>query len=240
MKIYARQINPECQESPLFICDDFFPDDIAVFGNRDFAEHLPDVVRRVREVLRAGDLDVALYDFIDTEREKEPIYATEAEAVADYLPPESSRGEYTATDVDTIIEGVQAYAAARRIMDENNALCAVLSVVTGQKWACKQLCGDCQSDWNYIYYPVDSWSRAALEGFETEYFNTGTEWIIHDGKDIPEEPDDISGYSVYCTEWNDEGIRSELSSAAGCAPEDVILYKYAGSRSVAIYEKAVI
>ena len=55
MKIYARQINPAHQESPLFF--DYFPDNTAVFGNRDFGEYMPDVVRRVREVLESGELD---------------------------------------------------------------------------------------------------------------------------------------------------------------------------------------
>lgn len=49
MKIYAKQVAPEYQESPLFL-DDFFPDDIAVCGNRDFKERCPEVFQRVREV----------------------------------------------------------------------------------------------------------------------------------------------------------------------------------------------
>lgn len=35
MKIYARQIAPEHQESPLFY-DDMFPDNIIVSGNRNY------------------------------------------------------------------------------------------------------------------------------------------------------------------------------------------------------------
>lgn len=33
MKVYARQISPEYQESPLFMGEEFFPDNIAVCGN---------------------------------------------------------------------------------------------------------------------------------------------------------------------------------------------------------------
>lgn len=230
MKIYARQINPECQESPLFICDDFFPDDIAVFGNRDYKEHIPDVVQRVRKVLQHGELS----EMLENDKECKQWYPNITAAMLDYLPPEHKE-KYSTRDVHALKEYIKWYDH-----NEEYALCAVLEVVTGQKWDTCQITGSCQCDWNRVYYPVDSWTGAALEGFETEYFNTGSEWIIHDGKDIPEEPDDISGYSVYCTEWNDEGIRRELSSAADCAPEDVILYKYAGSQSVAIYEKAVI
>ena len=56
MKVYARQISPEYQESPLFIGDEFFPDNIAVFGNRDYVEHFPEIVQRVREILNNGEL----------------------------------------------------------------------------------------------------------------------------------------------------------------------------------------
>lgn len=49
MKIYAKQIAPEYQESPLFL-DDFFPDDIAVCGNRDYKERCPELFKIVRAV----------------------------------------------------------------------------------------------------------------------------------------------------------------------------------------------
>lgn len=38
MKIYARQIAPEYQESPLFY-EDMFPDNMIVSGNRHYKEH---------------------------------------------------------------------------------------------------------------------------------------------------------------------------------------------------------
>jgi hypothetical protein len=38
MKLYAKQISPECQESPLFY-DECFPDNIILVGNRDFNAH---------------------------------------------------------------------------------------------------------------------------------------------------------------------------------------------------------
>ena len=54
MKIYARQIPPEYQESPLFLGAEFFPDDIAVYGNRDYKEHIPAVFERIRGALETG------------------------------------------------------------------------------------------------------------------------------------------------------------------------------------------
>lgn len=229
MKTYARQINPEYQESPLFDC---FPDDIAVFGNRDYNEHLPDVVRRVREVLDAGKLAEALED-IEAGR-ADPVFqfTNLVDACLNFLYPEHKK-TYNAHDVRVLKMAVAEYDK-----DEENALCIALTVVTGYKWESRQICGCCQSDWNTVYYPVDQWSSEALSSFEVEYFNTGSEWIIHDEEWRPETPDEITGYSVYCTSWNDEGIRKELANAAGCTPEELIMYSYGGSRSVDIYEEA--
>lgn len=36
MKIYAKQISPEYQESPLFLGDEFWPEGIILDGNRDY------------------------------------------------------------------------------------------------------------------------------------------------------------------------------------------------------------
>jgi hypothetical protein len=59
-----------------------------------------------------------------------------------------------------------------------------------------------------------------------EYFNTGSEWIIHDEESEPETVKDISGYSVYCYSWNTDGIKKEIADAAGSDPDDVILYEF--------------
>ena len=39
MKIYARQISPECQESPLFLGEEFWPEGIILDGNRHYKSH---------------------------------------------------------------------------------------------------------------------------------------------------------------------------------------------------------
>ncbi len=232
MKIYARQISPEYQESPLFLNEDCFPEDIAVFGNRNYNEHLPDVVRRVRDVLEAGELA----DVLENINEWRQWYKNTAEAVKDYLPAENGRA-YTTMDIHRLKVGVIGYSEARRSQEETEMLCYTLSVVTGQEWSSRCIRGSCQSEWNTVYYPVEQWSREALYTFEVEYFNMGSEWIIHDEEWRPETPDEITGYSVYCTSWDDAGIRNELASSAGCKPDEIIMYSYGGSRSVPIYQE---
>ena len=52
-KIYARQISPEYQESPLYLGEEFWPDDIILTGNRDYREH---TTAPYDAIIAAGDL----------------------------------------------------------------------------------------------------------------------------------------------------------------------------------------
>lgn len=233
MKVYAKQVAPEYQESPLFI-DGFFPEDIAVCGNRDYKEHCPEVFERIYTVLSVGELAEVLEDCNGWK----DWYKNITEVITDYLPPEKAK--YSTRDIGALKKLVLQYAECSR-REEDSILCAVLSIVTGQEWDCRIIRGCCQSDWNYIYYPVANWSRGALEAFEIEYFNTGSEWIIDEGKFDPENdiPSNINGYSVYCTSWNDEGIKKEIADSEGVDPADVVLYAFEGWNRTAQYREVV-
>lgn len=234
MKIYAKQVAPEYQESPLFL-DDFFPDDIAVCGNRDFKERCPEVFQRVREVLENGELAEALED-VKTGGYYSEWYKNATQAINDLLP--ADKAKYSTKDIHELKRLVTEYAECSR-SDEDSILCAVLSIVTGETWDYKQICGCCQGDWNNIFYPVDKWSVEALNAFEVEYFNTGTEWIVDDGEFDPENdsPLNINGCSTYCTEWNEDGIKREIADAFGGSPEDVVLYAFEGWSKIPNYRE---
>lgn len=121
--------------------------------------------------------------------------------------------------------------------EEEETIIAALELLTGHKWKSGIIRGSCQGDWQGVYYRADTWSRDSLTAFETEYFNTGTEWIVHDEETEPETPEEISGFSMYCTEWREEDIAAAIAEAAGGKPEDVILYAYDGETRTAKYRK---
>ena len=233
MKIFARQISPEYQESPLFLDEAFFPDNIAVCGNRDYNEHIPATFEKVREVLTAGELAEMLEDPADLKQ----WYRNATEAITDYLPPESGN-RYSTKAIHELKALVSQFSTCRSL-EENNILCAVLSIVTGQAWERGIIRGCCQSDWQEIFYPAAEWSKEAITTFESEYFNTGSEWIIHDEDTEPESPEEISGYSVYCASWNEDQIRKELADASGEAPENITMYAFAGWARTAKYKEVV-
>lgn len=233
MKIYAKQISPEFQESLIFE-EGLFPENMVVCGNRDFKERKTAVFTLVENALDNGDLQEALED-LETGGYYYSFYESAREALEEFLP--ASLGEYSQDDITALQGLVKAYTQCSRA-ETNNIFCRVLSIVDGKKWGWKIIRGCCQGDWNEIFYPVDDWSREALAAFEIEYFNMGSEWIIDDGEFNPDtdSPLNINGYSVYVTAQDEEGIRKELAAVEDCSPADLVLYVFEGYTRIPQYK----
>lgn len=229
MKVYARQIAPEYQESPLFMGDEFFPDNIAVCGNRDYHSHKPELFENVRNVLEQGELA----EVLEYPKNWADWYKNATQAITEYLPPTNGK-KYSTNAIHALRCLILDYSCCA-CSKENEILCKVLSIVDGRPWEWSIIRGSCQRDWQEIFYPVDEWSKEALQEFETQYFNEGTEWIIHDEQEAPEAPEDISGYSVYCIGWNTEQIKKEIAEITGANPEEITLFEFGGYTKTAYY-----
>lgn len=231
MKIYAKQVPPEYQESPLFLGDEFWPDNIILDGNRDYNAHTTPLYDRI----------VSAYE--DAAREIENIdlkngyaaYNNATEAINDYFPPLEYRGKpYNTRDIHRIREALRLYGTRKHYNGEY--ILEMLEAITAETWHTGTIRGCCQGDWQTIYYPVKAWSTEAITIFETEYFNTGSEWIIHDENTDPDGPEDITGFSVYCHGWNTEDIKREIIDAYGATDAEVILYKHTGYTKLSKWE----
>lgn len=177
MKIYAKQVNPEYQESPLFI-DGFFPDNIILTGNRDFNSHTTPEFDQINSHFEdmAGTWENdrfffqwngAGYDKIA----KKPDYTLQ-ELLTEYGFSRPDGKPWT-----TKQRHEWRLLMEREELDDDGIIKA-LQLLTGKAWKAFTIRGCCQSDWQSGFCPVSEWSREALEAFEAEYFNTGTEWII--------------------------------------------------------------
>lgn len=238
--LYAKQIAPEFQESPLFMGEEMWPENIAICGNRYYREHRPDYFERVQNALDEGELAEAIEGFSGVVESAyfSSFYKNVTEAFLDLLPPEG-RSRYSTKEIHALKGLFHDYGRGRS-SDDDQIFLEVLSIVTGKKWAYKDLRGNCQGDWNGLYYPVDEWSREGLDALETEYFNTGTEWIIHDEDNTPNGPEDIQGYSIYCYGGTMEEIKEEIAEAGGVAPSEVILYRFKGWIRTEEYEREAV
>ena len=231
MKIYAKQVQPEYQESPFYL---FGPDeiytDVIFTGNRQYkGRTIPEY-----DEIRAG-LD-ELTNCIDTDGHfiYGIWYENMTEAVKSLIPAPQHKARYSTRD----IKAWREIAAEWYITTNETALlCRALQLVTGKEYEYTTIRGCSQDEWQEILFPVEEYDRDALAILEADYFNTGTEWIIHDESNDPEGPEEISGYSVYCYGWNVDQIRQEIADAAGAAPEAVTMYEFAGYYKTSKYNK---
>lgn len=232
-KIYARQIPPEYQESPLFFrWDEETHPGLVVTGNRDYNSHTVPVWDKWAENWEeaADELDKL------KDRGGNPWYKNATEAIMDLLPPEHKE-RYTTQEIHRW-KSILADMQTCRSSEEYRPALAALELMTGHKWDTCTIRGSSQGYWQNVYYDTTLWSREALNNLEIEYFNEGAEWIVHDEEEPPECPEDVQGYSVYTHAWNDDGIRREIADAAGGDPKDVILYTFTGWTRSACYEEA--
>ena len=176
MKIYAKQVSAEYQESPLFI-EGCFPDNIILTGNRDYNSHTTPEFDQIKDHFEdmAGTWENdrfffqwngAGYDKIT----KKPDYTLQ-ELLTDYGFTRPDGKPWT----------TKQRHEWRLLMEReelgDDGIIKALQLLTGKAWKAFTIRGCCQSDWQSGFCPVDEWSREALKAFEIEYFNTGTEYI---------------------------------------------------------------
>lgn len=217
MKIYAKQISPEYQTSPLWL-DECFPENIIVSGNPSLRGHTTSAWDTIQG---NGDYATEQMELI-TERDPRANYKTITEMLNDCFPRDNGKS-YTTRQVHEWKKLLDDWANA-----EEREYAAALHLITGLSYDWRSIRGCCQGEWNMVYYPEKNWTEEALDALESEYFNLGTEWQVHDGESVPETPDDIYGFHMYAYGWDCDGIRKEIADCVGGSADDVILYDEKG------------
>lgn len=224
MKIYAKQVPPEYQETPFYM--DEQPENVYIFGNRHFRGLNADTIENIEN---------NMYDAADELKrlmrgEFAPGEYSLIEILNDFLQAENGR-EYSRADRLKWRALLLAFDAEAITLDD--ALTAALELMSGKEYKFSQICGCCQGDWNNIIYPAE-YGREWLNNFEVEYFNTGAEWRIAEG-----DPDGDDGYYFYSHAWSDDGIRAEIATAAGVDPSDVVLYAFDTWSQTGVYREVI-
>ena len=219
-KVYARQVPWEWQESP-WDDEQLKIDKAALYGNRSYGRYVFDEFEQVVKALEEMD-----WDDVGDDRP----YSTEQEMLLDYVPP-VGRDSYTNEEIETWKFASQMYNQNYG-RNEQWGICMGLTLMLGKEYDYKTLHGSCQSDWIYFIYPTDLYDDEAVRCLETEFFNTGEEWMIHDEETVPDCPEAVNGYTMYVY----DDARKEIAAEADVAPEDVVLWKYDGMRSIPKYK----
>ncbi len=223
-ELYARKIAPEAQISPLM--EDLrgplqgtYLEGIALRGLSRFHTNISE---ELRPFFNHMDLvEGYLQDFNEGDR----TYDTKSEILQEFIPP-LHKENYSDADV----EALEKALIGKR--DDLSLEAAALSIVTGKKYNVRTLCGSCQGDWIIFYYPVEEWPEEAIRNFETEYFNLGSEWIIHEEETDPKSPEDVQGCSFYAHSTDYEEVKREIGEAYIVSPEDITLYVPIGTKII--------
>ena len=243
-KIYARQVNPEYQKSPLFQDELFFPEDIAVTGNRGFRSktfyEFDLVVSRLEEAAEEYRYNSAKIEMAPEELD-DPDVIPLPEILKDYELNKHSGEAWTEEELKTWVAILKADEAP--YTNEKDAICAALSLIMGKAYGYTMIRGSAQGDWNYMYYPIDEWDGKGLDTFECEYFNTGSEWLVCDGSfgafdPESEDPEYMDGFYAYTAEYGENGVKAWIADLVGANPEDVVLYVWDGVVTTNKYRKA--
>lgn len=222
MKVYAIQVEPEYQESPyyMFNGDDCY-NEIIITGNRKLMGRKTDEFKTIEKYIDDAYTDICEFD-------KNSCFKNITEIIHHYFSP-CHKMSYSTKEIK---KWRGAIIGATEDRNFEKYYCEMLSMLTGKEYSYADIKGCCQGDWNGLYFPT-SYGNDFVKNFETEYFNTGTEVIIHDEENEPETAEDISGYGLYCYTYD---IKKEIAEHCGVAENDVVFYAIDGYSRTARYK----
>lgn len=157
--------------------------------------------------------------------------------IAKQVPPEYQESRFNSEEWPGIIfhgnrhfhsHTTPEFDAIVNRFDGEKRILRALHLLTGKRYNVYTLRGCCQGDWQTVYYPVEEYTREALNVLEIEYFNLGTEWAVN-----------VDGCDVYVYAYSDtpEKIREEIAAAVGAKMEEIQLHTFTGWKRTPEYEE---
>lgn len=216
---YAKQVEPEFQEDPLFqrirneldIEDDFLKGNIAIYGNREYMS------LENENFKKALNFECLWYEY---ENFKSCGFGNISEFFNYYF--KKSNGEnYTPKEIHRWKELFEKYTYFKDVA------CEILELITDMEWREETIRGCAQREWQTIYVS-EQISDEDIEYIEMCYFNTGSEYLVY--KDNEEE------YlcNVYVKGYD---VRKEIAQELGCAEKEVKVFNVTGYTRIPKYEE---
>lgn len=224
MKYIAKQINPEYQESPMWL---------------DFNEYENLFIVPARNCYGVNEKEYNEFiekldnTFYHINHNGFGSMGWQYENFAECLHFELYDGDSTEM-TDELVEKWEKFFENYHT-NLTNDICEALEIFTGDEWNYKEIRGACQGDWACVVYNLKYWNCEDIKNIEIEYFNLGTEWMIDEnGVEETElesddfDPDNYNGCCCYVYSWNIDGQRKELADIIGCDAADVVMFAHDG------------
>lgn len=223
--IKAIQIRPEYQESPFWV--DFSETDNGTIYDGltivDIQYHRTNRVKYTElfesVVAYADEAAEAIEDFKTANK---AYYAPYCNNFTEYVMQAFRLKKRPSTKTIHALKALfttlaEEYSAYREYYQADE-IAEIMTLLSGEKYACTNLNGYSQGDTVKCIYKENEWSKEALESLETEYWNGGSEYGVTDEDDDP----NFTVY-MYFTQWSEEAIRKEIADEYGTTPDNVMM-----------------
>lgn len=221
MKYIAKQVSPEDQWTPIDFYADFsdyikteFPG-VILTGNKDFTTYETDAFKRVLSALEY----VELSDVIQNWKDWKDYYKNVTDAIMTHVWPEY-KDKYSTQEIHKLKELIVKYQYCS-CRDEDDIICEVLEIVTGNPYAWMQISGCVQGEWQEVYYPCEKYDKCDLKRLEADYFGAVDQWDVYDEND--QFVDDCFSYS---DDW--EKVKNEIAEQIPCSVDALELQVITG------------
>jgi len=227
--------------------DDAVCDDIIVAGNNYFVSLNPDLLNEVFKTVEsiASDFDTYISEHLTA------IDNPEAFSYKDI--PVAERNEficyafttktYEPDFSDADVEAVTALVSAMKDYSAKDAAtCAqyiapFMSYMTGKTYDYNQISGCSQSEWQYVFYPVENAFK--LDYIDAVYFGTGTEYEVNgydeDDNAVYDEPEQV--YQQWMPDSQRKERFKQYFHPDTLAPEvEVVIREIIGTRTTVTYD----
>jgi hypothetical protein len=219
--VIARQVEPELQMGPLWHMvkewrDGVIWEDVTVCGNRSLSGRTTGVYDWLKDALpkMAYDLEAM------REYPGEDGFESVGQLVGHYA------GRVMGDDARALSEEDAARwerLLASESVDGQWALAEGMELLTGRRHQWAVIRGTCQSDWQNVLYPTDTYNQSDIRILEAEYFNTGREWELffvdaNRPTPAPEDLDSEWSLTTYTYDLGSMSLREELAECHGAEP----------------------
>lgn len=144
------------------------------------------------------------------------------------------------------ISAVKAYLYDTEACNRNTSgvstNCLILSAVTGHPYTARSIHDGENNKYKHLYYPKDKFTEDDILNYESQYFQTGTQWIICENEPSKEglktQNDEIAGIAVYVKEGaTDDDVKNAVRKISGTPDTEIVLYRYKGYIKTYLYDK---
>ena len=214
MRIYAKQVPPDIQESHFNI--NLYPGEVTITGNSNFNEYKSNLYKHVEEHLE------------DAYREFDEFEGGKRE------PDDTHLDDLVQTHFGVLPKSVDERLQWRKLLScriltsifatPPKQIAKIMSLVSGKPYDVHDIHGCRQSDWNYVICPNEMTvgTPSVLEMIESEYFNTGSEWMAYESEDTFKSED--CGIAIYVLNMQDP--RKVIADFFWVMPAEVEMYAF--------------